>query len=129
MSSTPIAIAVVQHAHEVLIGQRPEGMALAGFWEFPGGKIIPGETPAAAAARECWEETGLAVRIGPLLDEFEHVYEHGSLHLFFLSAEPINPNVVPRDPYRWVARTTLGDYPFPPANAAILACLSQKTAE
>lgn len=57
---TPIAIAVVQHADQFLIGQRPAGLVLSGYWEFPGGKIQLGETPEAAAVRECLEETGLS---------------------------------------------------------------------
>ena len=127
MPSIPIAIAVVEHAGRVLIGQRPAGGALGGYWEFPGGKVAEGETPADAAARECWEETGLAVRVGLLLDEVEHAYEHGLLHLSFFHAEPIDPAEPPREPYRWVARATLGGYVFPPANAPILARLLQKT--
>jgi mutator protein MutT len=123
----PIAIAVVQHAGHVLIGQRPAGVALAGYWEFPGGKVVHGETPAQAAARECWEETGLTVRVGPLIDEVEHAYEHGLLRLSFFHAQPIDAAQRPREPYRWVAQTTLADYLFPPANAPILARLLHKT--
>ena len=59
-----IAVAVVQHAGTVLIGRRAPEAPLGGLWEFPGGKVGPDETPGEAAARECREETGLAVRIG-----------------------------------------------------------------
>lgn len=57
MSPQSIAIAVVQRGEQFLIGQRPLGVALAGLWEFPGGKVLPGESPEAAAVRECQEET------------------------------------------------------------------------
>ena len=58
---TPIAIAVVEHEGRFLIGQRPEGVSLAGLWEFPGGKIEAGETPERALVRELSEE--LAIRV------------------------------------------------------------------
>src|SRR5437764_2006476 len=58
---TPIAVAVVEKDGHFLVGQRPEGVSLAGLWEFPGGKIEPGESPEAAAVRECLEETGVDV--------------------------------------------------------------------
>ncbi len=58
-----IAIAVVERDGQFLIGLRPEGESLAGYWEFPGGKLDPGEQAADAARRECLEETGLEVRI------------------------------------------------------------------
>jgi len=123
MPPFPIAIAIVEQAGQVLIGRRPEGVALGGCWEFPGGKVEDDETPAAAAARECQEETGLAVRIVAMFDEVEYAYAHGLLHLFFFCAEPIDPGAEPREPYRWIAKSSLGDYAFPPANGSVLARL------
>src|SRR4051812_46830278 len=61
--STLVAIAVVEHDGKSLVGERPAGVALAGFAEFPGGKVEPGESPEAAAVRECIEESGLQVEI------------------------------------------------------------------
>ena len=58
---TAIAIAVVQDGERFLIGQRPPEKPLAGYWEFPGGRVEPGEMPGDAAVRECLEETGLHV--------------------------------------------------------------------
>lgn len=115
-----IAIAVVQHGDEVLIGLRPEGVPLAGFWEFPGGKVHDGEQPAAAAVRECLEETGVSVRV---LDEFpakSHDYEHGSVHLRCFACEPEDPTTAPRGTFRWVKRASLGDYAFPEANEELI---------
>ncbi len=57
LNATRIAIAVVEHDGNFLIGLRPSGAVLGGLWEFPGGKVEPDETPEAAAARECLEET------------------------------------------------------------------------
>ena len=125
MPSEPvsIAVAVVQHAGNVLIGRRaPEG-PLGGFWEFPGGRVRPDETPREAAARECREETGLAVRIGQLRLETVHHYDHGRLRLQFFDASALDPAQTPREPFRWVAVSELGDYSFPAANAAVLELL------
>src|ERR1041384_2979348 len=57
----PVAAAALTHAHgRVLLAERPEGKHLAGFWEFPGGKVHPGETPEAAQIRELAEELGIS---------------------------------------------------------------------
>ena len=123
----PIAIAVVEQDDKFLIGIRPEGTSLAGYWEFPGGKIDPGETPAEAARRECLEETGLAVEIIGELDRVEHRYDHAKLELHFLAARLLDVNALPRAPFRWVPRNTLNQYRFPPANAALLEYLLRDT--
>jgi mutator protein MutT len=78
-----IAIAVVERQGSVLIGLRPGETALGGLWEFPGGKVESGETPASAAIRECLEETGLLVRVVAPLETIEHDYAHGRLRLEF----------------------------------------------
>src|SRR5260221_14610842 len=101
--STPIAIAVVEHDDCFLIGQRPPGVPLAGLWEFPGGKIEPGETPEAAAVRECLEETGLIVE--PLIHYpiHHHEYAHDSVELHFIGCRPFAEGPqMPRAPFRWM---------------------------
>ena len=125
---TPIAIAIVEHEGRFLIGQRPEGVALAGLWEFPGGKIEPGETPEAAAVRECEEEAGIIV--SPLFRYPEQVqqYEHGEVRLFFISAKVANAAVAPRQPFRWVRRDDLPNYQFPAGNRSLLALLAKSEA-
>lgn len=122
---TTIAVAVVQQAGRILIGRRPPGVPLAGLWEFPGGKVLPGETPAEAAARECQEEAGLIVRIGDAYPDTEYEYPHGRIHLHFFAAEPIDPAQSPREPFRWVASTDLANYPFPAANQALVESLTR----
>lgn len=119
----PIAVAVVREAGWVLIGQRPPGVPLAGFWEFPGGRVCPGETLEEAARRECREETGLDVRIGMPYRSIVHAYEHGLVELHFFAATPSEPGQVPSPPYRWVPLSELDKYRFPLANAGMLAQL------
>ena len=126
-SPTPcvdIAVAVVEHDGKFLIGLRPAGVALGGLWEFPGGKVESGETPATAAVRECLEETGLAVRITGEYPRVVHDYAHGRVRLHFFEcalAEP--PRPLPQG-FRWVLRADLTQYSFPPANARLLSILS-----
>jgi len=119
-----IAIAVVEHQGRFLIGRRPDHGPLAGLWEFPGGKIEPGETPQAAAARECLEETGLAVEVGPAYEEVSHRYEHGSVRLCFFACRPIaDPHDLP-ERFRWVEPRELAEYAFPAANARLIERLA-----
>jgi 8-oxo-dGTP diphosphatase len=125
-SLTTISIAVVEHNDQFLIGVRPEGVPLAGYWEFPGGKLQPGETPAEAARRECIEETGLDVVIGSAYPEVVHQYDHAKLRLHFLAARPVDASVEPRAPFRWVRRDELARYTFPPANEALVRYLSTR---
>ena len=129
MPPTPIAIAVVEHAGRVLIGQRPAGVALAGLWEFPGGKVEPGETPAQAARRECREETGLDVEIGDAYPAVVHQYDYDRVQLHFFAARVLDPTAPPLPPFRWVARAELADYEFPAANTALVRYLVEREAD
>lgn len=87
-----IAVAVVRHGDWVLVGQRPQNVPLAGFAEFPGGKVEPNEPPESAAVRECREEAGIEIEVLGNLAVVEHQYEHGTLRLHFFAAQPISPD-------------------------------------
>jgi 8-oxo-dGTP diphosphatase len=117
---TTIAIAVVEREGCYLAGRRPEGVPLAGLWEFPGGKVEPGESPRSAAARECREEAGLDVQVGFAYPLVEHQYEHGRLLLHFFACTPSQPAAIPKPPYEWIPASKLGELPFPAANAALI---------
>ncbi|MHB1036708.1 MAG: (deoxy)nucleoside triphosphate pyrophosphohydrolase [Pirellulales bacterium] len=119
-------MAVVEHAGRFLIGPRPAGSPLAGLWEFPGGKILPGETPAEAVRRECLEETGLAVEVGESICEVLHAYAHGPVKLHFLACSPVAPAQPPKPPFRWIPAAELGHYRFPPANHKVIEWLCRK---
>jgi 8-oxo-dGTP diphosphatase len=120
--ATPIAIAVVEHEGRFLIGQRPPGVALAGLWEFPGGKLQPGETPEAAAVRECREETGLVVE--PLFRYPEQIeqYDHDRVQLCFIGCRLVG-GAQPRAPFRWASRAALAEHEFPSGNSQLLSIL------
>jgi 8-oxo-dGTP diphosphatase len=122
---TPIAIAVVEHEGRFLIGQRPEGVPLAGYWEFPGGKIEPGETAEAAAVRECLEETGLAVQAVSRYPTHSEHYEHGAFELHFIACRPALPEFTLNGRFHWVERSDLADYEFPAGNRMIIAALME----
>ena len=125
---TPIAIAVIERDSYVLIGLRKKDGPLADFWEFPGGKVEPDETPERAAVRETLEETGLVVQVIDELSSREFVYDHGNLRLHFFRCELVAntdqaPLVPPR--FRWVLRSELDQFRFPPANDELLQLLSE----
>lgn len=117
---TQIAIAVVEHSGQFLIGQRPAGVALAGLWEFPGGKMFSHETPETAAVRECLEETGLLVQPLFRYPEQLQAYAHATVQLHFIGCEVTDPNAVPEPPFRWVPRTMLAEFEFPEGNRTLI---------
>ena len=122
-----IGIAVVERAGQYLVGRRPESISFAGYWEFPGGKCKANETPADAARRECLEETGLAVEMGPLLAEVEHSYPHGPVRLWFFAARVQATESPLPERFRWTDRAALGSMSFPAANAAVVEKLVRLT--
>lgn len=86
MSNKPVDVAVgilLKPNGDVLLGQRPEGKPYAGYWEFPGGKVEPGETVFAALQREFVEELGVEVVHGEAWCCIEHVYPHAHVRLYF----------------------------------------------
>jgi len=121
---TEIAVAVVEHQGRYLVGRRDQRAELGGLWEFPGGKVQPGESPAEAARRECREETGLDVDVGELRHDVEHRYPHDRLRLHFFSCRPLDEHPAPRPPFCWVAAEQLAALEFPAANAELVGRLT-----
>src|SRR4051794_22187014 len=98
----PIAIAVVHRDGCVLVGIRANDIVLAGKAEFPGGKVLPDESPEQAAVRECWEETGVATRVLRLRRRIQFEYPHGTLDLHFFDCAPAQLDVKPQNGFGWL---------------------------
>ena len=115
---------------QVLIDQRLEEGLLGGLWEFPGGKQEEGEAIEATIARELQEELAIEVSVGEALIHVDHAYSHKRLRFEvhccrWLSGEP---QALACQQWRWVDPADLGNYPFPAANARIIAALQQHLA-
>ena len=124
-STIDVALAVACRQGRVLIGLRPSGVPLAGYWEFPGGKCLPGEAPRTAAAREGLEETGLELLVGFAYPPVMHRYRHATVRLHFFDCQ-VHSMRPPRAPFRWIDLGQLPAQRFPPANASILAALARR---
>jgi 8-oxo-dGTP diphosphatase len=118
-----IAVAIVEHDGKYLLQRRRKGQVLADKWEFPGGKIESGESPAVAAVRETLEETDLVVRADRTLLEFRYAYEHATVQLHFIHCVPIGGATPAREGLRWVTAAEFNGYDFPAANAPLLRML------
>ena len=124
----PVGIGLIRRGDAFLIRRRPPGTVYAGYWEFPGGKCEPGETPAQAVARECLEETGLPIVVGPLRRVVTHRYPHGLVRLHFHDAHTQDPlaQADPATGFRWVPIGQLSTLRFPEANEPILEDLARE---
>lgn len=126
-----IGVGVVRDdSGRVLIDQRLQEGLLGGLWEFPGGKQEPGEPIEATIRRELREELAIEVTVGEELITVEHAYSHKRLrfvvHLCqWLTGEP---QPLASQQVRWVAPEQLSTYPFPAANARIIAALQARIA-
>jgi 8-oxo-dGTP diphosphatase len=110
----------------VLLAQRPAGKAYAGYWEFPGGKLEPGENPGEALTRELREELGIRVRRASPWFIQEFVYPHAHVELHFFRCELLGePRPVLEQEMQWVRRDDLATLEFPPADAELIKILGQ----
>lgn len=128
--AVPIAAAVVLCAGRVLVQTRGPGRSWSGHWEFPGGKLEPGEDAVTAAVRECREELGLEVRALEPLQTVEWSYPGARVSVSFLLCEPVGDPAQLRpaegQDVRWADADELSRLKFLPANAAVLALLDQR---
>ncbi len=127
MNPTDVAAAVIERPDgEFLLAQRPEGKPYAGYWEFPGGKIEPGEAPRAALARELAEELGIAVREATPWITRVYAYTHATvrLHFFRVTAWDGEPRPLEDQAIAWQRVEAPEVSPMLPANAPVLAALA-----
>jgi A/G-specific adenine glycosylase len=124
-----IGVGVVRNAAgQVLIDQRLNEGLLGGLWEFPGGKQEPGEPIEITIVRELQEELAIEAAVGEELITLEHSYSHKRLRFVVHLCRWISgdPQPLASQQVRWVEPSELGDYPFPAANARIIAALLER---
>ena len=121
------AVALVDVDGRVLLAKRPEGKAMSGLWEFPGGKVQDGETPEQAVVRELMEELGVDTRQSCLapIGFASHAYEAFHLLMPLYVCRTWRGTPVPREGQElaWVRPARLGDYAMPPADAPLIPIL------
>lgn len=121
------AAALIDVDGRVLLAQRPAGKAMAGLWEFPGGKLEAGETPEAALIRELAEELGINTVSSCLapLTFASHSYEDFHLLMMLYACRRWQGMVTPQEgnDVVWVRPNRLRDYPMPPADEPLVAML------
>ena len=119
-----VAVALIDADDRVLIAQRPEGKALAGLWEFPGGKIDAGERPEAALIRELEEELGITVKEACLAPLTFASYAYPEFHLLMplYVCRRWEGFVQSREgqALKWVRAKDLREYPMPPADEPLI---------
>ncbi|TGT45870.1 (deoxy)nucleoside triphosphate pyrophosphohydrolase [Mesorhizobium sp. M8A.F.Ca.ET.165.01.1.1] len=121
------ACALVDADGRVLLAQRPQGKQLAGLWEFPGGKVEPGETPEQCLIRELHEEIGIETEIPCLapLTFASHSYDDFHLLMPLFVCRRFRGIAQPREgqALKWVRPKQMRDYPMPPADAPLIPFL------
>ena len=122
------ACALIDIDGRVLIAQRPEGKSMAGLWEFPGGKVDPGERPEDALIRELKEELGIVVQEACLapLTFASHSYEDFHLLMPLYVCRRWEGMVTARESQKlaWVRPNRLREYPMPPADVPLISHLT-----
>lgn len=121
------ACALIDADGRILLAQRPPGKTLAGLWEFPGGKVEPGETPEETLIRELREEIGVETQAACLapLTFASHSYERFHLLMPLFVCRRFSGIPAPKEGQvlKWVRPNKLRDYPMPPADAPLIPFL------
>jgi len=119
-----VAALIFDSDNQVLITQRAEGQDLAGYWEFPGGRIEEGETPQKALRREIEEELALEISVGELYLRESFEYETKIVDIAFYTCKQLNPTQKPQcievADWKRIRLTKLTDYKFPPADKTLI---------
>lgn len=121
-----IGVAVIwDDKGQILIDRRRQEGLLGGLWEFPGGKIEPGETVEECIVREIQEELGIVITVGDRLITIDHAYSHFRVTLNVYNCRYVSgdPQPIECDEVRWVTLNEIDRYPFPKANVQIIEAL------
>jgi 8-oxo-dGTP diphosphatase len=120
-----VVAAVIERDGRYLITRRLHDTHLAGLWEFPGGKIWPGEQPEVALKRELYEELGVTAEVGELLESVDWSYPEKTVHiLFFRCAILDEPRPLQGQEMLWIEAAELPSRRFPEADARLIRRLS-----
>ncbi len=125
-----IGLAVIWNdAGQILIDRRKPGGKMGGLWEFPGGKVEPGESIETCVAREVQEELGIQIAVGESLMTIDHDYTEFTLTLYVHHCRHISgiPQTIECDEIRWVRPEELSQFTFPKANAVIIQALQARS--
>lgn len=125
MSATEVVAALIWDGGRFMVCQRPAHKARGLLWEFVGGKVEPGETKGQALVRECREELGITVAVGPVFMEVLHEYPDLNVHLTLFRASIVEgtPQKLEHNDIRWITPDEIGEYPFCPADEEILRAI------
>jgi 8-oxo-dGTP diphosphatase len=123
-----VTAGIIWKDSRVLICRRPAGKRMAGYWEFPGGKLEPRETPPEGLKRELREELGIEALVSSELVRVSHEYEFGRVELIALTVPQFTGEVKPteHDEFAWVLPSELATYKLAPADLPIAAILAQR---
>ena len=123
-----VAVAVIRRAGQFLIAQRLPNDSFGGFWEFPGGKLDPGETMENGLAREILEELGIRIEVGTRRMMIEHRYPGRVLHLHCYECRVVEgePRAIECAAWRWVEPAEMDQFQFPPASRPLLDVLAKQ---
>ncbi len=129
MTSIPVVCAILRRGDLILLAQRPEGKHLALKWEFPGGKVEPGEEPQAAMIRELKEELGCDVEIVAVLPRSSHAYDRGVVEMIpfvcRLTHTSMEPHPHEHAALAWVTMEALQSYDLAPADWPVVEALKR----
>jgi len=122
-----VACAVIRSKGKILITRRRKQDHLGGYWEFPGGKRLGGESLGACLEREIWEELGIRVKPVRFLRRIDYRYPEKRVSLYFYECQFMEGRLWPHgcQELRWVRPFELKQYSFPPADEALLKDLSR----
>ncbi|GMK38538.1 NUDIX hydrolase [Paenibacillus sp. CCS19] len=122
-----VAAAIIENAEgKLLIARRRAGKSQAGMWEFPGGKIEPGESPEGCLRRELREEMQIEVEPYAYYGVNDHHYGSAHIRLFAYRARYVSGEIIltDHDAYRWAAAEELHAYTFAPADISFVESLA-----
>ncbi len=128
MKSAPTAVVagIIKQNGKYLITKRYENSHLGGMWEFPGGKIMTGESDPTALKRELKEEIGIECNVSDLVYETTYHYPDISINIKFYDCKLLSgtPKLIECAEVKWIKRSELSQYEFPPSDTKLIEMLS-----